>query len=225
MLRIKWYSAKWFESFERLSLKIKKQLFIKNSKNGFIIEKVRHNYIEGKYIEKYVVEKKIQDPLGDIIEFIETDFHIVSFCLHKDYPEIEFYNAPRNLDSFINKIQELSNFNLIIEPIEIDLYQWVTNYEINFLSKVLVDTIQISGFDRSKSINMKLLLQSNQNLKKMLIKFNSKKGYSIEKIHIKTSIDEKEISLQLSKNGSLKMQELHRNYVLSQLRKSINSKK
>ena len=54
MNRVRWLNAQWPSSMRTIGNKLKAMPFSEDSMDGFAIERVRDDFIEGRYIEKYI---------------------------------------------------------------------------------------------------------------------------------------------------------------------------
>src|ERR1035438_8658397 len=71
--RIRWFAAKWPIALRTLATKMKSHPFREDSLNGFIIERVRDNFINGRYVEKISYQETLTTPFGDQQIFDRTE--------------------------------------------------------------------------------------------------------------------------------------------------------
>ncbi len=51
--RVKWFKADWHKNMRAFAKQLKVMEFTESSSDGFVLDRVRDNYIEGRFIERY----------------------------------------------------------------------------------------------------------------------------------------------------------------------------
>ena len=75
MNRYQWFKVKWSVTMPQLAKKLTELFsFNENEINGFIIDRVRENFIEARYIEKVEYQDIVKDPFGK-----ETYYNRISY--------------------------------------------------------------------------------------------------------------------------------------------------
>ena len=64
MRRIRWFNAEWPVSLRTLAAKMRANPFREDSIEGFIVDRVRENLVEGRFIEKIAFQETSRDPFG-----------------------------------------------------------------------------------------------------------------------------------------------------------------
>jgi|WetSurMetagenome_2_1015567.scaffolds.fasta_scaffold00114_7 hypothetical protein len=221
MKRVRWFSAKWPISMRSLASRMKALAFTKDSFDGFILHKLREGYIEGAYAKKLSYQETITDPFGNEESYERIAYHQVNFSLFSDFPHIEFIDAPRNVQSFTNKLLELNNFALTISPLLVDPLAWAASFEKSLDREIRIHSLQISGLEFEKGVNAKILLQGDKDIRNTLSTITRNKPYDLEKALIRAPLDGKDISILLINNGSAKFPEDYEDVLLPILKKSL----
>ena len=86
MNRIRWLDAQWPCSLRAIGAKLNDMPFTEESMDGFVVERIRDNFIEGIYVEKYSYQEIIADPFGkeDVID--RTGYRSTQFALFAAFP-------------------------------------------------------------------------------------------------------------------------------------------
>ena len=85
MIRARWFGAQWQNTLRALAARMRTRAFTDTATEGFLIERTRENYIEGRYIEKLTYEESIADSLGKETAFERTTYRQVPFTFHQTF--------------------------------------------------------------------------------------------------------------------------------------------
>lgn len=225
MKRVRWLGAQWPVPMRGLAVKMKSQLFTPESLDGFVIERVREDSIEARYIEKLSYQETITDPFGKEEVFDRVAYRNVEFTLFSEFPHIELRDAHRSTREFLNKLLELCNFSVAIEPITIDLLDWVDAFEKYISQKITIDSLQASGLELEAGVSAKVLLKGNKDVREALKHLSAKRKFVLEKVQVKIPVGQQVISIHMSSSGTAKIPEDHLNDFLDILRTSLAAQK
>jgi hypothetical protein len=223
MKRVRWLSAEWPISIRTLATKMKGHLFAENSFDGFVIDRVRDNFIEAHYIEKMSFQESVTDPFGKEEIFDRVSYRSVEFTLFSDFPNIELRDASRSTRELTNKLLEICNFSLTVIPLTVDLLEWIEAIQRVLNQDILVDSLQVSGFEIEKDIAAKILIKSHVDVRSALKNITLDKKYLLEKVQIKIVTGSELIPIHMTNTGMVKIPENHVNDFLPILRSSLPS--
>lgn len=221
MNRVRWLNAQWPSSMRTIGNKLKAMPFNENSMDGFSIERAREDFIEGKYIEKYIYQEVNLDPFGkeEVIERI--GYRSTDFTLFAQFPYIELRNGQRSIKEFVNKLLQACNFILVVSPITVSLLEWIESFQRITEQKIVVDSLQVSGVVLEEGITGKILLKGDRDVREAIDNIVAGKKYTLEKVQIKIKSEGKSLSIHLANNGTAKIPSDHSSNLLSLLRKSF----
>lgn len=205
MNRVRWLNAQWPSSMRTIGNKLKAMPFSEDSMDGFSIERVRDDYIEGRYIEKYLYQEVNADPFGkeEIIE--RTGYRFTDFTLFATFPCIELRNGQRSIKEFVNKLLQACNFALVVSPITVNLLDWVASFQGLTGQKIVVDSVQVSGVTLEEGITGKILLKGDRDVRAAIDNIVGGNKYTLEKVQVKMSSGGKSFSVHLANNGTAKI--------------------
>jgi hypothetical protein len=185
--------------------KLKAMPFSEDSLDGFAIERVRDDFIEGRYIEKYNYQEVNSDPFGkeEVIERI--GYRSTDFTLFAQFPHIELRNGQRSIKEFVNKLLQACNFTLVVSPITVSLLDWVASFQKIVGQKIVVDSLQVSGVVLEEGITGKILLKSDRDVRGAIDNIVGGKKYTLEKVQVKMTSGGKSLSVHLANNGTAKI--------------------
>lgn len=225
MKRVRWLGAKWPISMRILAAKMKTQLFTPESFDGFVIERVREDSIEAQYIEKVSYQETVTDPFGKEEVFDKVAYRNIQFTLFSEFPNIELRDAHRSTREFLNKLLELCNFSVAIEPVTLDLLDWVEAFQQNISQKITIDSLQVSGLELEAGVSAKILLKGNKDVREALQHLTDKKKFILEKVQVKIPVGQQIIPIHMSSSGTAKIPEDYLNDFLHVLRASLSAQR
>lgn len=221
MNRIRWLNAQWPSSMRTIGSNLKAMPFSEDSMDGFAIERVRDDFIEGRYIEKYIYQELNSDPFGkeEVIERI--GYRSTDFTLFSQFPYIELRDGQRSIKEFVNKLLQACNFNLVVSPITASLLDWVTSFQQITGQKIVVNSLQVSGVALEDGITGKILLKGDRDVRVAIDSIVGGKKYTLEKVQVKMTLGGKSLSVHLANNGTAKIPPDHISDLLPVLRQSF----
>ncbi|MES3008907.1 MAG: hypothetical protein V4751_14170 [Pseudomonadota bacterium] len=199
--------------------------FSENNLDGFSIERIRDDFIEGRFIEKYIYQEVILKSFGseevsDRVGYRSTDFKIFS-----RFPQIELRNAQRSSKDFLNRLLECCKFDLAVSPITVNLLEWVSGIEERTTHRILVDSLQLSGIELEEGVVGKILLRGDRDIREVIDRVVGGKPYILEKVQIKLQSSSQRISIHLSNSGAARISADDTSELVQVLRESIPSKR
>ncbi|WP_287966283.1 hypothetical protein [Diaphorobacter sp.] len=221
MNRVRWLNAQWPSSMRTIGHKLKALPFSEDSMDGFAIERVRDDFIEGRYIEKYIYQEVNSDPFGkeEVIE--RTGYRSTDFTLFAQFPYVELRNGQRSIKEFVNKLLQACNFTLVVSPITVSLLDWVASFQKITGQKIVVDSLQVSGVALGEGITGKILLKGDRDVREAIDNIVGGKKYTLEKVQVKMTSGGKSLSVHLANNGTAKIPPDHISDLLPVLRQSF----
>ena len=207
MRRVRWLSAKWPVSMRTIASRMKNRLFVAGSVDGFVVDRVRDDFIEAHYIEKISFQEVITDPFGEQSLFERVGYRQINFTLHSGFPNIELSDPHRNTRAFTSRILELCDFAVSIEPLSLNLLDWVSQIETRLETSVLIDSLQISGVELEPGVQSKMLIHGLSDVRPAMDKITQDRNFELEKLQMKVKVDSRLIPVQISNIGAAKIPE------------------
>jgi hypothetical protein len=222
MKRVRWLRAQWPFAIQYLVARMKAHLFTIDSFDGFVIDRVREDSVEGRYVEKFSYKESVTDPFGNEEVFDRISYRSTEFTLYSEFPNIELRNGHRNSREFINKLQEICNFAVAIVPINISLLDWVGKFQEKINQKITVDSLQISGLQLEAGISAKILIKGDKDVREALQNLSADRKFILDKLQIKIPTGQKVISINISSNGNVAILEDYFSEFSNVLRQSLS---
>jgi hypothetical protein len=221
MKRVRWLSAKWPVSMRTLGARMKTQIFTPESFDGFVIERIRDSSIEAHFIEKMTFQETTTDPFGKVEIIDRIAYRDVEFTLFSDFPNIELRNSQRSAKEFVSKLLELCNFSLTVNPVSVNLLEWVQAIQRQTQQKLLVDSLQISGLELEEGVSAKVLLKGDKDVREAMQHLSVRKKFTLEKMQVKIPMGSQTVPVHLANTGSVKIPVDHFNDLVPLLRSTL----
>jgi len=205
----------------RIGERLKGLRFSEERADGFILDRVREDLIEGKFFQKFLVEENSGNPFEAREVFETVRYRTVEFSLSPEFPGIELRNGSRGVRDFANRLLEACDFDLSIQPISVDLLDWISVLQAVSKSKLIVDSLQISGITFEQGISGKILLRGDRDVRGYVDQLLGSKPHLIEKAQIRLKLAFRTVCLQISSNASAKVPDDATSAMLPILRESL----
>jgi hypothetical protein len=225
MNRVRWLNAQWPASMRIIGNRMKARPFTEDGVDGFAVERIREDFIEGRFIERYAYQEVNSDPFGkeEVVE--RVGYRSTEFTLFSQYPHIELNNGLRSIRDFSNRLLEACNFDLVVSPVTVNLLDWISTFQDFLGEKITVDSLQISGVELEPGITGKILLKGDKDVREAVEHIVGGKNYVLEKIQMKLDMGLQRVTVHLAHNGSAKVPPDHTSDLLPMLRKAIPQSK
>ena len=221
MKRVRWFAAEWPVALRTLATKMKSNAFTEESLNGFIIERVRDTFINGRFIEKIAFQETLTTPFGEEQVIDRVLYRQLEFNLFSTYPHIELWDAPRSTQGFVTRLMELGNFAVTLVPLSVDLLSWLSRFQELAQGKVIVDSLQISGLELEKGIHARIQMNGEGDVRGALSRITKGKSFELDNVHLKLVTANDIIPIYLGSTGGVKLHDSYTEELLPILRRSI----
>ena len=221
MNRLRWLNAQWPASMRTIGDRMKARPFTEHSVDGFAVERIREDFIEGRFIEKYAYQEINSDPFGKEEVLERIGYRSTEFTLYSQFPHVELKNGQRSIRDFVNRLLETCNFDLVVSPVTVNLLDWVSTFQDSLSQKITVDSLQISGVELEAGITGKILFKGDKDVREAVDHIVGGKKYVLEKIQMKMELGSQRVTVHLANNGSAKVPPDHTSDLLPLLRRAI----
>ena len=189
--------------------------------DGFAIERIRDEFIEGRYIEKYNYQEVISTPFGSEEVLDRIGYRTTEFTFFDSPPHIELRNYQRSLKELISRLLEACSFNLVVTPPTVNLIEWVSALQVAVDQEITVDSLQVSGVEIDEGVTGKILLKGVRDVREATDVLLAGRKHALEKVQVKFTDFNKTVAIQLSNKGTAKLPAVLPNDLLRHLRVSF----
>jgi len=197
-MRIKWLSANITNDL--ISDLKYKMLALDYGENvdGFRLEFADQMKLSGKYIVKRDEVNTALDPFGNEYTYKTIQYDIYKFSIQTSMPQITLIDPPKSINAFLNKLSELTNYEISISQINIDINKCLTNLSDNF-KRVKVIKFTSSSIMLSTSIAGKIILSGTDDVRLHINTLTDIKDITADKVKVK--LEDNLVEIEISKNG------------------------
>lgn len=197
--------VKWIVLNNRFTLaetidKLNNDPYSESKGKGFVFEKIRDDFCQGRFVEKIITEDKLGTLHGDITTIERIDYRNTTFSIDRTFlPIIAITNPPRTLKPFAQAIVKNMGLGVSLEEIEISPFAW---FEV--LSKFLsltVTQLDISQVKVADFALAKMQINSSHDLKNYFLNELRDKQSRLERLTISIHNPEHHGKLKLFRNG------------------------
>lgn len=203
MSRYRWFNAEWPISIRTLAKRLKAASFGEESSHGFVIDRVRDDYLEARYVERIQFTDTVIDPFGRELAFEHVEFRQCSFKASGTAPGLELLDAPRSTQNLLNRLAEASDFSLAINPFSVDVLAWAARFQSLAGIELIVDSVQLGALELETGITAKAIIKGERDVRSACARLTSKRKYAMEKIQLRFT-DPKPGLIILSNSGAAK---------------------
>src|SRR5205085_1532028 len=95
-------------AFSKLIRGIEADQFSSDVTSGFLVDSLRRDFVEARFVERFEVTDALIDPFGVEVERVRVEYSQLRFRLSREAPQVEVQNAPRSMNAFINRLGEFT---------------------------------------------------------------------------------------------------------------------
>ncbi|UGS87938.1 hypothetical protein KOL96_03920 (plasmid) [Ralstonia wenshanensis] len=220
MKRYRWLKAKWPVSMRVLAKRLKARSFEDGLSEGFVIDRVRDDYIEARFIERVEYDDKVTDPFGKELSFHRIEYKQCEFRASVDGPGLELIDAPRAVQAMISRLSEVTDFGLAISPLTIDTLVWARNLQRNLNITGMVDSLQVGSVELAPGIVAKMLVRGSSDVLVASKDLIEERRHVIEKVQLRL-IGTHKATIVLSSSGTARIDADAATDILATVRKSL----
>lgn len=197
--------VKWIVLNNRFTLtetidKLNKDPFTESKGKGFIFEKIRDDFCQGRFVEKIITEDKIGSLYGDTTTVERIDYRSTAFSIDSKFlPIISITNPPRTLKPFAQAIVKNIGLGVSLEEIEISPFDWFENlskYLSLTIAQLDISQVQVADFALAK-----MQINSTHDLKQYFMKELRDKQSRLERLTASIHDPDHQGKLKLFRNG------------------------
>ncbi|WP_081067745.1 hypothetical protein [Burkholderia stagnalis] len=185
MKRYRWLTAKWPVSMRLLAKRLKARNFTDQLSEGFVIDRVRDDYLEARFIERIEYDDTVTDPFGKELSFHRIEYKQCEFRASMEGPGLELIDAPRAVQGLISRLAEATDFGLAISPLTVNALAWAKGVQRHLNAGGIVDSLQIGSVELAPGISAKMLVRGEADVLAESNRLIEGRKHVIEKVQLK----------------------------------------
>lgn len=198
MIRVRWMRAKCPSTIRQLAKQLQNSKFTTESDEGFVIERVRDEFLEARYIERISFQQSISDPFGNTFVIDRLEFRQVDFTLTKAFPELELRMPPRGLKGFTGALLKASGFTMELEQHAVRLSKWIAALERQLGAKLIPRAAVASEIELEDGASARLAISGHRDIRPSLASLLPNRAYELETMQLDCRFDQSIEKLTLS---------------------------
>lgn len=220
--RYRWMQADWPVPIRTLAKRVKENTFSHDESSGFILDRVRDDFLEARFIERYEFQETVADPFGKELTFDRLEFRQTSFRAALGWPGLELVDAPRSSNSLVSQLLEATNFALPIAPLTVEVLMWVDSFQQVFGGPIVIDSIQLGSLQVEDSVRAKVVLKGDKDVRAACKELIRGRKHVLEKLQCRVVRGHLRASVLMANNAAVKIEghDLHDD-ILQALRDSL----
>ena len=220
MKRYRWLRAKWPLSMRVLAKRLKARSFEGDLPEGFVLDRVRDDYLEARFIERVEYDDTVTDPFGKELSFHRVEYRQCEFRASVDGPGLELIDAPRSVQAMISRLAEVTDFGLAISPLTVDTLAWARHLQRYMNITGMVDSLQVGSVELAPGIVAKMLVRGSSDVLNASKDLIEERRHIIEKVQLRL-IGAHKTTIVLASSGMARIDSDVTTDILDSVRRSL----
>lgn len=222
MKRYRWLTAEWPFSMRVLAKRLKENAFDNNSSDGFVLDRVRDDFLQARFVERFEYDEQIADPFGQELSFHRVDFKQCEFRASTQMPGLELVDAPRSPQTVVSRLAQLSDFSLAVSPISTNVLNWATAFQREIQEIATVQSVQIGAVELVPGVVAKAVIRGEANVLEASNELTRGRSHVLERLLLVFG-SSKRLRVTLTNVASASVEGDTSERILPALRNSISS--
>ncbi|WP_143148459.1 hypothetical protein [Nitrosospira sp. Nsp11] len=167
-----------------LAKRLKTKAFQSELTDGFVLDRVRDEFVEARFVERIEYDDTVTDPFGAEVVFHRVEYRQCEFRATKDGPGLELLDAPRSIQTMVSRLLEISDFSLAINPVSVDVLAWAVAVQKHLSTPGMVDSLQISDLSLNLGITVNAVVKGSSDVLEATTILIGGRKHTIEKLQL-----------------------------------------
>lgn len=185
MKRYRWLKAHWPISMRVLAKRLRSKEFDGEQAEGFVIDRVRDDFLEAKFIERFEYDDTVIDPFGVEESYHRVEYRKCEFKAMSTGPGLELVDAPRGVQAMVSRLAEATDFALAISPVSVNALAWATNVQRRLNVVGVVDSLQVGSLELAVGVSAKAIIKGSSDVLAATQALVDGKKHVVEKVQIR----------------------------------------
>lgn len=220
MKRYRWLKARWPMSMRVLAKRLRTKVFDRDQVEGFVLDRVRDDFLDARFVEKIEYDDTVTDPFGVEASFHRVEYRSCEFKAALVGPGLELVDAPRSVQTMISRLAEATDFALAISPLSVNVLDWASEVQRRLNEVGIVDSLQLGALELASDIQAKAVIKGSVDVLGATEAIVHGKKHIVEKVQIRFMRPER-LTVLLSNNGVARFDQEPSDDLLSIVRASL----
>lgn len=218
--RYRWLAVQWPVALTTLGKRLKARPFAGDVTHGFVVDRIRDDMLEARYVERIEYTETVTDPFGKELSFDRVEFRQSYFCASTHGPGLEVRDPPRTLQPLLNRLSEATDFQVAITPYSVDVLAWATTFQAGTGLPLVVDSIQMNSLRVEEGITAKIVIKGNRDVRAACTALAANRLFQLERIQLRLERPLGSVTLSSTGSATLNVDDPD-NVLLEQLRAAL----
>lgn len=192
MTRARWLEADWGLTLRQLANALKEERYTGDTSEGFVVDRIRRDSIEARFIQRIELTEFITDPFGKESSFQRLSFNEQAFVVSTANPSLELKNGSRSLHSLFSLLSQITGFKFTVKSINVDVDAWVAAIVRGAPGKLTPDAVQVGSIAfHDGSVARAVVKSGRGDVREAVKEIVSGKLHVVEKIRLRSELDSK----------------------------------
>jgi hypothetical protein len=204
MKKVRWFGVTWPSSMWTLAKHLKRLSFQDERASGFIVDRARENFIEGRFFERLSYMETVHDPRGTEFQYERVSFSVLEFRCSPEFPQLEIIDAPRSTKSFMNLLSEATSFEISVDTPKVNLELWIRELQRLFPEGFRCEAVRVGEFPVSEFARARVAFSSSKDVRADAESFFKEQIVTFDKAQVRFNFLAEQACLSLSPDGSIR---------------------
>ena len=206
MTRYRWLEADWPAAIKGLSERVRQNSFRAEGHSGFLLDRVRDDFLEARYIERFEFQEKVSDPFGKEVTFDRLEYRQTAFRATAAWPGLELIDPSRSIQQLLNALIEAGDFSVSFAPLSVDVLKWAEGIQQAFGGLLTISSIQVGGLKLEDSTTAKVVLKGEKDVREACRRVTGNRPHVLEKLQFRITIGSTSATVLLANNATAKIE-------------------
>lgn len=185
MRRVKWFGFKSKLSVTELAARLKQRAYNVQRGDGFVLEQVRSTHLVARYVERVHRVDEVFDSFGNPETSERFEYRRHQFRVSTDGPGLELMDPTRNARTLVSRLLEVTDFDLVVAPISVDPWVWVSEIQALLGTSGVVDRVQARNVQIDADALATVQIDSNVDALSGFQRFVRRPDFRLDKVRIR----------------------------------------
>lgn len=204
-MRYRWLKAEWPIGIRTLAKRMRQQEFGEGRVNGFIVDRVRDESLEARFVERYEYTETVLDPYGKELTFERLEFRQTAFRASQIWPGLELSNPARSTQSLVSGLLEICSFDLSIAAIDVNVMSWCDEFQRMLGVDAVTDSLQVAALVVADGVKARVLLKGERDVRATYKDLVEERKHLLQKLQLRVVVGGARATVVLSNTAAAKV--------------------
>lgn len=185
MRKIRWLGLQTKLSINDIAHRLQQYTYSREQNEGFVLAQTRQDYVTARFVERLHRVDEVVDPFGNTEKLERHEYRNHEFGVYTYGPGLEFIDPVRGSQTLVARLLEITDFDLTISPLSIDIQLWATKIQTVLGKTGLVDRVQAKNIQISGEALASIEIDAKSDAVAAFRKFVTVADTSLQKLRVR----------------------------------------